>query len=89
MPIIKSAKKALRQNVRHYVRNLKQKRAIDDVFKKIRVLSVRGKAQEAIALLPQAYKALDKAAKKGVITKNTASRKKSRLTKRLQKPRSK
>ena len=32
-------------------------------------------------LLSEAYKAIDKAAKRGVIKKNTASRKKSRLTK--------
>lgn len=87
MPILKSAKKALRQSKKHYVRNLARKRTVQDVFKKIRVLAHDGKTAEAIALLPQAYKALDKAAIRGIITKNTASRKKSRLTKRLQKAR--
>ena len=83
MPIIKSAKKALRQSVRKQVRNLKKQRTIDSILKKIRVLESRQKMEEAIALLPQAYKALDKAAKTNVISKNTASRYKSRLTKRL------
>ncbi|MDP2676703.1 MAG: 30S ribosomal protein S20 [bacterium] len=87
MPIIKSAKKALRQSKKRYVRNLARKRAVQGVFKKIRVFVDGGKVDDAIKLLPQAYKALDKAAMRGIITKNTASRKKSRLTKRLQKAR--
>jgi len=37
--------------------------------------------EEAKKLLPQVYKILDKAAKVGVIKKNTASRKKARITK--------
>lgn len=40
--------------------------------------------EEAQKLLPQLYKALDKAASRGVIKKNTAARKKSRLTKLFQ-----
>jgi len=34
--------------------------------------------------LPQIYKSLDKAAKTGLIKKNTASRKKSRMAKAIQ-----
>jgi len=41
----------------------------------------QNKIKEAKNLLPQVYKTLDKAAKVGVIKKNTAARKKSRLTK--------
>ena len=41
--------------------------------------------EEAQKLLPQLYKALDKAALKGVLKPNAAARKKSRLTKLLQK----
>ncbi len=37
--------------------------------------------EEAKKLLPEIYKALDKATKTGVIKKNTAARKKSRITK--------
>ena len=37
--------------------------------------------EEAKKLLPQVYKLLDKAAKIGLIKKNTAARKKSRITK--------
>lgn len=41
---------------------------------------------EAKKLLPEIYKALDKGAKEGVIKKNTASRKKSRIAKAIFKP---
>lgn len=73
MAILKSAKKALRQNVKRRARNLVYKRKIKDVLKKAKTA----------ADLPQVYKTLDKAAKVGVIKKNKASRLKSRLAKSL------
>lgn len=48
-------------------------------MKTLRKLSEAGKHEEALKLLPGVYKAIDKAAKRGVIKKNTAARKKSRL----------
>lgn len=45
------------------------------------------KKNEAEKLLSQAYKYLDKAAKTGLIKKNTASRNKSRITKLVLKSR--
>jgi len=81
MPIIQAAKKALRQSEKRRVLNLKRKRAMKDVVKTVRSLASEKKAVEAEKLLPEAYKAIDKAAKRGVIKKNTADRKKSRLTK--------
>lgn len=81
MPITKSAKKALRQNVRRKARNLIYKRKIKELIKEARKLVLEKKLEEAAKMLPQIYKALDKAVKKGVLKKNTASRKKSRLTK--------
>lgn len=50
-----------------------------DVVKEVRTLIAAGKVADAEKLLPQAYQAIDKAAKRGVIKDNTASRKKSRL----------
>ena len=47
---------------------------------------VEKKSAEAKKLLPEIYKALDKAAKVGVIKKNNASRRKSRLTKLIDLP---
>ena len=43
------------------------------------------KIEAAQALVPKAYKAIDKAAKRGVIKKNTANRKKSRLVAAIKK----
>lgn len=85
MPIIRSAKKALRQSERRRLRNLKRKEVFKDAVKKIQKLVSAGKKDEALALLPQAYKALDKAAKRNVIHQNAASRKKSKLAKLIAK----
>jgi small subunit ribosomal protein S20 len=83
MPNIKSAIKALRQSKRRRVYNLRRQRAVSTVTKNIRKLLLAGKKDDAANLLPQAYKALDKAAKTNVIAKNTASRNKSRLAKKI------
>ena len=81
MPITKSAKKALRQNIKRRIQNLKYKKKIKSLIKKVNFLIKQKNKEEAEKLLPQIYKALDKAAKRGVIKKNTASRKKARITK--------
>jgi len=83
MPIIKSAKKSLRQSKRRKARNIRKKDAVKDLVKKIKALLVQKKNEEAKKLLPAIYKALDKAAKTGVIKKSNASRRKSRITKAL------
>tara|TARA_Y100000310_G_C20664387_1_gene806635 strand:+ start:174 stop:440 length:267 start_codon:yes stop_codon:yes gene_type:complete len=83
MPITKSAKKALRQNVRGKIRNLKRKNTMKDLVKQTRKLASAQKQKEAMQLLPKLYQAIDKAAKRGIIKKNTAARNKSRLTKLL------
>jgi small subunit ribosomal protein S20 len=85
MPITKSAKKALRQNIKRRARNLVYKNKIKNFIKRARSLVSENKLEEAKKLLPQLYKTLDKAAKVGVIKKNTASRKKARITKLVNK----
>ena len=80
MPITKSAKKSLRQNVKRKARNIRKKRKIKDLVKEVKSLVSQSKTEEAKKLIPKIYKALDKAAKTGLIKKNTASRKKSRIT---------
>ncbi|MDP2640993.1 MAG: 30S ribosomal protein S20 [Candidatus Yanofskybacteria bacterium] len=82
MPIKKSAKKALRQSKKRAQRNLKGRRQMRDVLKTIQKGLTSPKEEQQKAL-PAAYKALDKAAKWGIIKKNTASRIKSRITKRV------
>lgn len=78
MPITKSAEKALRQSIRRKKSNLIKKQAFKSAIKNAQKL----KSSEALSL---AYKAIDKAVKKGVLKKNTASRKKSSLAKLLKK----
>ncbi len=81
MPITKSAKKRLRQSEKRHALNLSYKRKMKKLVKEIRELIAEKKRSAAKKLLPESYKIIDKAAKIGVIKKNTASRKKSRLTK--------
>ncbi|KKS39013.1 MAG: 30S ribosomal protein S20 [Parcubacteria group bacterium GW2011_GWA2_42_14] len=81
MPITRSAKKALRQSLKRRAQNLKKSGALKKLARDVRKLAEQKKKAEAQKLLPALYKALDKAAKTGVIKKNAASRKKSRLTK--------
>lgn len=85
MPITKSAKKALRQSLRRKIRNLKRKDAVKDLEKQVRKLLAANQREKALELLPKAYQAIDKGAKRRVITANAASRKKSRLARLLQK----
>jgi len=79
MAIIKSAKKAIRSSARKRTFNLRRKKTLTDAVKSFKKLVEAEKLKEAEKLLPAAYQALDKAAKRGIIKTNTASRKKSRL----------
>ena len=85
MAITKSAKKSIRQNKKRKIRNLVYKNKIKSLIKETRALVLAKKTKEAQNLLPAIYKALDKSAKAGVIKKNNASRKKSRMTKLVDK----
>jgi small subunit ribosomal protein S20 len=85
MPITKSAKKALRQNERRKVFNLRRSKKMKSLIKKIREFAKAKKKEDALNILPKVYQAIDKAAKRGVIKKNTAARKKSRLSKMINK----
>jgi len=85
MPIKKSAKKYLRASKKRAEQNLTIKKNFKVVIKKFSELVKAGKSDEARKMMPAVQKALDKAAKVGVIKKNAASRKKSRLVKMLKK----
>jgi small subunit ribosomal protein S20 len=83
MPNTKSAAKAMRQSARKREFNLQIKENLKKSVKEVRKLIKEGKKTEAAALMNKAMSSLDKAAKKGVVHKNHASRKKSRLAKAL------
>lgn len=80
MPITKGAQKAHRASERKKVFNIRRKSAMKDVTKEVQKALGAGDAKKAKELLPEAYKAIDKAAKRGVIKPNTAARKKSRMS---------
>jgi small subunit ribosomal protein S20 len=78
MPIIKSAKKRVKVASKAAVRNSKTKRSLKAAIKSF------GKAlggKDTSSELNKAKSELDKAAKKGVVHKNKAARKKSQLAK--------
>ena len=85
MAIITSAKKAIRQNKTRRARNLIYINKIKSLIKDLKTFATEKKAKEAKELLPKVYEILDKAAKVGIIKKNNASRRKSRLAKLVDK----
>jgi small subunit ribosomal protein S20 len=85
MAITESAKKAIRQSAKRNEQNTVYRVRIKKLVKEARSLVSAKKMAEAKKLLPDIYAALDKAAKVGVIKKNNASRRKSRLTKLIDK----
>ena len=80
MPITKSAKKAIRTSLRKKAVNDQRKRVMKEVIKKIEKLAKTDKAGAA-KMLSGAFQSIDKGAKRGIIKKNNAARKKSRLSK--------
>ena len=85
MPIIKSAKKALRGSLRKQEFNLRHKRNMVWAEKRLKKLISDKNEKEAKEFFKKVQKIIDKAAKRGVIKENTASRKKSRLVAAIKK----
>lgn len=83
MANIKSAQKRILVAERNHERNVAAKSAIKTAVKKVLVAIKDGQAEEAKAALSVAYKLYDKAVGKGILHRNTAARKKSRLTKKV------
>ncbi len=81
----KSALKRFKQDEKKRSRNRARKRAVSTYERNFDSLLKDGKMAEAQEALKNAISAYDKAAKKGVISKEKADRKKSRLTLRLNK----
>lgn len=79
MPITQSAKKAIRGSLRKKAFNDRRMRVMKEIIKKIEKIAKTDK-KEALKMLSSAFAIIDKAAKGGVIKKNNAARKKSRLS---------
>ncbi len=80
MPVIKSAIKRVRQEKKRKAYNVSVKTGVKAKFKAVRDEVATGKVKSNEDLIA-AIKEIDRAVRKGVIKKQTAARKKSRLTK--------
>lgn len=83
MANIKSAKKRIRVTEAKTLRNRMIKSALKTTLKKFEIALAGGNKEAATTAFTAAGKALDMAASKGVIHKNMAARKKSRLAIKL------
>ncbi len=79
MATSKSAKKSYKQADRRRVFNLRVLRSLKKVMKEAKSLIIKKDKKAVEAVMPTVYKAIDKATKRGILKKNNASRKKSRL----------
>ncbi len=78
-----SAKKRVRQTLKRNSRNRSRKEALKQELKGFNAALASNDAAKSEAQLQVVAQRLDRNAAKGVIHKNTAARKRSRLTKRL------
>ena len=85
MPNIKSAKKRVELSKVAYENNKAAKSALKTVIKKFEASLEGGNRAAAEAAYKTAVTAIDKAVGKGLLHKNTAARKKSSMTLRLNK----
>jgi small subunit ribosomal protein S20 len=83
MPNMPAAKKALRKSKKFTLRNKKVKESIKHLLKKCRVALADKRFDDAEKLFIEVSKAYDKAARRNIVKRNTAARKKSRLAQKL------
>jgi len=83
MPQRKTALKSLRQSKKKRQYNLVVKSKVKKAIKEYLKVLKENNEKQAVDLLRKAYTELDKAVSKKIIHKNKASRKKSRLSKKL------
>lgn len=83
MPVIKSAKKQMRQSLKRRARNFPVRSELKTTIKKMTKLIKEGKKEEAAKFISFAYKVIDTACKKNILHPNNAARRKSLLAKAL------
>lgn len=79
----KSAQKRIRQNATSRSRNRWRLRSMREAIKAFQVAIAKGTPEEAVSAFRTASKMIDKTAQKGVIHRNQASRRKSRMSAHL------
>jgi len=86
MPVVhKNVLKAARQSLKRRARNRAALSGVKGVIKKLQTAIQQKQTEQATTLLREASRALQRAASKGVIHRNAASRKLSRLTAQMRK----
>ena len=83
IPVIKSAKKRLKQNKKRRKRNAKRKQDLKQVMKRMDKLVASEDSEEAKKLLPELMRMADRAASKGPLHENKAARIKSKYSRRV------
>ena len=83
MPQIKSAKKRVKTSEKSHLRNISYKSKIKSSIKKFNLALSEKKKEESIKYFKDTVSILDKSVNKGILPKNTVSRQKSNLTKKL------
>ena len=78
-----SAKKRVRQSIKRRARNRFRKEQIKEQVKAFQTAITAGDVRKAEEALKQTVRKMDRVATKGTIHKNTASRKRSRMARRL------
>lgn len=85
MANLKSSKKDIKRSTVARIKNTSAKSAIKTFIKKAKKASTGSDAAAMTTATITAIKAIDKAAQKGIIHKNQAARRKSRLAKAIKK----
>jgi len=80
LPVTKSAEKRMRQTLKRTARNRRVKSIVKTATRRFEEAIQSGDRELAQSRLIAAIRKIDQAAAKGVIHKNNAARKKSRLT---------
>jgi small subunit ribosomal protein S20 len=83
MPIKRASFKDLRKSKKRHYKNISTRSELHSIIKKFENLITAKKTDEAKAMLKTVISKIDKASAKGIIHYNTASRKISRLTKKI------
>jgi small subunit ribosomal protein S20 len=82
MPIIKSAINEMRKDKKKTARNRMRREKMHDAIKTIeKLVREKGAVEKITVALKSAYKAIDKAAKKNLLHKKTAARRKAKVAK--------
>jgi small subunit ribosomal protein S20 len=83
LPNIKSSIRSVKTDAERRAKNAPIKAALRNAARKVEALAANGAKEDAQATMAAATGLLDKAARKGIIHKNAAARKKSRLAKKI------